>query len=507
MRSIRRSLNAMHTWAGLLLGTLLFLIFFMGSLSVFGDEIDRWMMPDTRGEAEVTAGYDEVLASVLEATPIRDDPIFLYPPTERRPTYKASFHGPGDTHRERFLDPATGRMLPDQGTLGADDFFFPMHFGLHLDYFGLTNIGYWIVGIAGMAMMALLVSGVVVHRRLFRDFFSFRLERSRGRALLDLHNVGGVMLLPFLLVITFSGVIVFAHVYMPAGIIAVYPDANTFFHDAFPHPDRDAAGERAQPASIDAMVERADRAWGGGRPLGLGVYHPGDANSYVAMWKSTASEISYDYEQLTFDTTSGELMHHQHLGPSMSTYRFIEGLHFAMFDSWALLWTYFLAGIGGCLVIATGGLVWLKQRAALAGRVGYRIVQAVGSAATVGLVLATVAMLVANRLLPDIPMRAAVEVWIFFGTWIASLVGAFWRPGRSNLRRQLQALAGGLLILPPLNAVTTGDHLLATIARGQWSIASVDLVCLITAGLVWAGARRLGAGAGAMEMRPAIHEA
>ena len=39
----------------------------------------------------------------------------------------------------------------------------------------------WRLGLAGMVVLAMVVSGVVVHRRLLRDFFSLRLERARGR--------------------------------------------------------------------------------------------------------------------------------------------------------------------------------------------------------------------------------------------------------------------------------------------------------------------------------------
>lgn len=47
----RQSMAWLHTWAGVVLGSLLFAIFWMGTLSVFDREIDRWMMPDTRSPA------------------------------------------------------------------------------------------------------------------------------------------------------------------------------------------------------------------------------------------------------------------------------------------------------------------------------------------------------------------------------------------------------------------------------------------------------------------------
>lgn len=50
-------------------------------------------------------------------------------------------------------------------------------------------------------MLVALVSGIVIHRHLFRDFFAFRPVGSR-RAWLDGHNASAVLLLPFHLMIT-----------------------------------------------------------------------------------------------------------------------------------------------------------------------------------------------------------------------------------------------------------------------------------------------------------------
>ena len=46
--TLRASMAWLHIWAGVVLGALLFAIFWMGTLTVFDREIYRWMMPDTR---------------------------------------------------------------------------------------------------------------------------------------------------------------------------------------------------------------------------------------------------------------------------------------------------------------------------------------------------------------------------------------------------------------------------------------------------------------------------
>ena len=44
--SLRQSMAWLHTWSGLLLGWLLYAVFFTGTLSFFRDEINDWMRPE-----------------------------------------------------------------------------------------------------------------------------------------------------------------------------------------------------------------------------------------------------------------------------------------------------------------------------------------------------------------------------------------------------------------------------------------------------------------------------
>ena len=53
-------------------------------------------------------------------------------------------------------------------------------------------------------MLTRCISGVIVHRKIFADFFTFRPEKKPRRLALALHNVTGVLGLPFHFVITLS---------------------------------------------------------------------------------------------------------------------------------------------------------------------------------------------------------------------------------------------------------------------------------------------------------------
>ena len=45
-RGIRQSMSDLHTWAGLLLGWVLYAMFLTGTVSYFKDELSQWMRPE-----------------------------------------------------------------------------------------------------------------------------------------------------------------------------------------------------------------------------------------------------------------------------------------------------------------------------------------------------------------------------------------------------------------------------------------------------------------------------
>ena len=63
--------------------------------------------------------------------------------------------------------------------------------------------GYWLVGWISMCMLVALISGVVVHKRIFKDF-TFRPGKGQ-RSWLDAHNATAVLGLPFLFMIGYTG--------------------------------------------------------------------------------------------------------------------------------------------------------------------------------------------------------------------------------------------------------------------------------------------------------------
>lgn len=492
----RASLSWLHTWAGVLLGGLLLAVFWSGSLVVFDREIDRWMLPSTRlGSPPVDLSLDRLVVPHAQRLAGTAGRWSITLPSERTPVIQLEFPNAEGVSTRRFIDPANGELLPDHGSWAATGFLFPFHYSLHLRW---RNVGYWLLGIAGMGMLLLLVSGVVIHRKIIREFFTFRPHKSTQRATLDLHNLTGVVALPFHFLISLSGLIIFFAIYFPTVIERIYPgNSAAFSTEAFGNYTRQPSAEPATLASLDAMRDRAREAWGD-EPYMLRVWHPGDAQAYVEVRRSFARQVTMNVDRMTFDGSSGALLLDHRTGPVAAIQRFFSGLHFVQFEHWTLRWLYFLGGLSGWVMIATGLLFWTGARRARHlrhGHTGAHLLDAICVCSCSGLILATLGFFIANRALPaDLGRfeidRAALEGWAFFLIWASTLVHALIR-GAGAWHGQLLAIGGAAPTAVLLNWLTTGDHLLHSLQQGRDAVAGMDLLLLLLALLALATARRL----------------
>ena len=486
--TFRASMNWLHTWFGVVLGSLLFAIFWMGTLSVFDKEIDRWMMPASRLALPADFSYEAMRPAYQAALAAKSPSVLLLVPTERNPVITALWRATDGSFAQHMFDPRSGAELPDQGTLGASRFIYPFHYSLNLKVLGL---GYWIVGLCGMVMMALCVSGVVIHRKIFADFFTFRPERKIRRATLDLHNVAGVLGLPFHVVISVSGLVILFSLYFPSSIWAVYrQDIRLFGREAYGSYVRPPAKQAADLVSFDTMVAKAKSVWGQGEPNYLYVFHPGDAAAYVQLNRSSEDVVSNISYVAYVDGVTGNLLSaSKPEKPAAVTQRFIAGLHFIQFKHWTLRWLYFGLGLAGCVLIATGMLFWeesRRERHRRLGLAGARVVAAVMVASVTGIMIATLAFMVTNRALPPGASaagleRGAIEVVVFHLIWLLTLAHAWAFAGRAWIS-QCWTISVLAIAAVMLNAATTGDHLVRTIAhRRLWPVAGVDAMLVISA--------------------------
>ncbi|NBF02322.1 PepSY domain-containing protein [Pseudomonas sp. Fl5BN2] len=500
----RQSMAWLHTWSGLLFGWLLFAIFLTGTLSYFKDEITHWMQPEAPSRTLNADASLEVAQRYLEQHAQGAQRWFINLPDGRQPSLSVGWQAPSKpgergTFTEKLLDPTTGGELHVRDTRGGE-FFYRFHFQLQMPY----PWGRWLSTTAAMVMFVALISGIITHKKIFKDFFTFR-PRKGQRSWLDGHNAVGVLVLPFHLMITYSSLVIFMSMVMPASILASYKgDTDAFFKDLRPAINSaPAAGQPAPLVALDPLLKQALAHWPGGRVGRLVVNHPGDINASVLVYRHRADQVARDFGSMrSFSGVTGQPLQ---ASPEQSLPQAISGsfygLHVGNFAGPVLRWLYFICGLASTAMIGTGLVIWLGKRQLKHAKSAVmpfelRLVEVLNIASMSGLVIAVAGFFWANRLLPvAFAERADWEVNCFFILWGVSLLHAALRRGRRAWVEQLSLAALLFTSIPLLDALTSPSRMDGFMVRGDWMLAGFDLACL--AGglfLAWAARKMQRAG-------------
>ena len=541
----RQSMAWLHTWASLILGWLLYAIFLTGTLSFFQNEITVWMKPEFHQSVPSKTQIEQTRVALTYLQQYHPDAgsWTIQLPHSRQNTTTLTIRSAGEDPRARrggtrvTIDSATGEVLQARETRGGS-FLYRFHFELY----GLPRIwARWIVGIATLLMLVAIISGVITHKKIFKDFFTFRPGKGQ-RSWLDAHNATAVFALPFHIMITFSGLLLLLFTLMPWGVNQIYENRGAFLQDQRksliqntsiqaesreshseskerrPQAERENRGEHgemsarsegrrshdemqaAPPASLTDLtpiLATAEKEWKN-NPVGtITIIQPNTIEAEIELRALNGVSVAYRniYPSLAFNGVTGELQLDQTTlkTPSVANgiYNVFTTLHEARGVDLALRWLLFLSGVVGTLMIATGLILWCVKRAPQQQKqgyksFGYRLVEVTNIAAIIGLPVACAAYFYANRFIPaDMDMRLNWEIRSFFIVWLLTLLYAMIRSHRQAWLELLLLATAAFALLPIVNFLTGGQAIWNSILHGQWVIASFDLAMWVLAILFW----------------------
>ncbi|OEZ91438.1 PepSY-associated TM helix domain-containing protein [Duganella phyllosphaerae] len=478
---LRQAMAGLHAWAGVLAGWLLYAIFVTGGISYFREELTQWLRPELPARPAVldqVAATQHALATLARVAASADRwQIDL--PGPRNNVIEASWER-GD-HRERaLLSPADGAQLHPRATHGGE-FFYYFHFQLH--YLPGT-LGRWIVGLCAMMALVALLSGVIVHRRIFSDFFTFRPGKGQ-RSWLDAHNVSSVLGLPFYVMIVYTGLVTLMLTYMPWGALAAFgqQQARPAMAQALQarFETRARRNLAAPPVPIAPLMAQASLRWGYDSIGRVIVMHPGDAAARVAIVRGDGGRISVAPAYLLFHGVTGALLGERaRSGPALTTWGTAYGLHLGRYADSALRWLYFGSSLLGAAMVATGLVLWTVKRRSKpsAALTWLRFTEAGNAACVAGLLAAVPTFLLSNRLLlPDLGDRAQWEVHSFFLCWGAVTLFVGWRGGRESWRGLWRLAAMLWIALPMADYVQLGQPARPLFIGFDSAFAMMGLLC------------------------------
>ncbi|WP_350552095.1 PepSY-associated TM helix domain-containing protein [Pseudoalteromonas sp. 120-MNA-CIBAN-0494] len=496
--SFFRSMTWLHTWVGLLVCWLLYLIFFSGTLSFFRDEMSLWNQPEIHNiqaqtdrisaqKQQIITGFDYLNAQASNAPNWR---ITL--PEQRVPYLTYGFAKPKEPgqRRSKFentqLDPNTMQPLaPFRETKGGN-FFYRLHFDLH--YIDVITAR-WIVCFASLFMLIAIVSGVVIHKRIFKDMFTFR--RNKGsRTWLDAHNISSVLALPFHLMITYTGLITLIFMLFPYPAETSYDKGmRDFFNDVTPRNNvTDKAQGAAPMVKVNSILDQLYTKWPNADIRRVQVSNPNMAASTITVLVSPQKAFRDQTPRLIFSGATGELVAQtdEELSAGKALYESLNSMHTGRLAEPLLRWLYFLGGVAGCVMIASGCIMWAKR---LRERMkknahpsfGLKLVEGLNLATLMGLPLATCAFFIANRVLSlQVAGRADKEVLAFFLTWLVVAIVALIKRDRVQWRVMAAINSLACLAVPVINALTTNGNIVSYLINKQWALFTFDALFILS---------------------------
>jgi len=214
----RRAWLATHRWLGLGVGGLLVLSGLTGSAIVFDHALDAWLNPAlfTPRAPGPPRSLDEILEAARAAVPGPVPTVTVSMPGVDYDVFVVHLSRPAAADGDRravdvMVDPATGHVLghrPSDSHLTA--WLYRLHSSLLLgDALGVDDLGSYVVGGVGLALLGSALSGLYLwwpRWRRLGQAVGVRWRASGKRVTFDLHRAAGFWSAAALLTLAFSGV-------------------------------------------------------------------------------------------------------------------------------------------------------------------------------------------------------------------------------------------------------------------------------------------------------------
>lgn len=353
--TVKKSLSA-HAAIGLIAGALLYIVSLTGTVAIFYQELQRVEQPNAPEMASITPeavqhGVEAVLAS--EAGKPSTTHLYVHLPDEELPRTAVT------TDTQAVYLAQDGKITgPEE--IAWSDFVVKLHYTLNLP----TLVGITIVGILGVMMLALAVSGVVAHPRIFRDAFRLRARNDGGVGLADWHNRLSVWTLPFSVAIALTGALIGLASITAYGIAAddYQGDVEAVYGPIFGEEGEADTRPAPVPDVATALVHMAHE-YPDVRMTYAILHDPLTQGQHVQIVGEHDKRLIFG-EYYAFDA-DGSFEHKVGLADgewgqqaAASTYQ----LHFGTFGGLPVKLAYLLFGAALTAVCATGTYIWLGKR-------------------------------------------------------------------------------------------------------------------------------------------------
>ncbi len=445
-QAVLKSLYDLHSWVGLVLGLILYIVCFSGVVALFDAELGPWDRGDVRAYGgPAPAGLDRAVAHVVGgiADEGRGVNFTVRLPTPYRQTVAVDHRGADGPVTEQF-DPMTGEPVPSRGSVSTT-----ILTRLHTDLLLPQPWGRYLVGGLGIVMLLSVISGVILHRKIIRDAFTLRLDRSLRLKWTDLHKAVGLWGLPFHFTMALTGAILgfVGLILMYTAVVAFKGDLGSAAAEMMA-PGVIATGEAAPMMPVSALIEMAGEALPGIVPEVVMVRAYGDSGAVAEVMGNVPGSLVY-YPSVSLEAATGAVLGVTDWsagGIGKRVYAMVTPLHYASYGGFALKVLYALLGAGSCFLVVSGLSIWHARPH------GRATMQHLTTGVVYGLPLAIAGLLVAGRVAA--PAFAADERGMTLLFLLFCCPGVAWPWLRGAARAASEMLLGTGLLLAAFPALT-----------------------------------------------------
>ncbi len=203
---MRKKLYKWHSFGALIAILPLFIISITGSILVFKVELDSLLMPEKMtvdsGSPMQRMSLDSLMSTVKSQYSSYEIGSWeIFDDHQRTDTAYLIQHQSNDWFK-LYINQYTGELLSTPVGLSDDltDWLLDLHFKLLLE----TN-GMFLGAIVSLLLLFLGISGIILYRNFWSNFFTLRFKQAKRIFFSDLHKMVGISSSPIIIILAFTG--------------------------------------------------------------------------------------------------------------------------------------------------------------------------------------------------------------------------------------------------------------------------------------------------------------
>ncbi len=352
----KRLLFDIHSWIGIKLSILFFIVCFSGTLAVFSHELDWLFNPEMRATPQQQRASKNLVVNNLKKV-YPDGEIVFWSGSREPYLTDIIMTKVNGVIRYVFANPYTGE-IQGSANLTIQRFFRDLHYYLFIPF----QVGNFIVLFFGFVLLISLITGIVSYKQWYKKLFVLTTGKGSNVFFRSLHRLVGVWSIPFMALISVTGIWYFVE---RADLPKISPylkvetpplDSTQFVNSPIEnftyHLDYDRCVNLAEKSIPHLEVSNLFIPSKKGRP----VYITGLSKVPLVRFRANRVYINpYNYEVIKVQRAE-----------SINTITWIndiaDPLHFGYWGGWITKVVWFIFGMAISGLILTGTWISLKRK-------------------------------------------------------------------------------------------------------------------------------------------------